>query len=84
MFNVFREVALRSLGGPSLVDGKILDDRGRIGGGKVLGAIRLLLRRDGRLARGRVHDCALLLDETEVVRESLSFPGPGCEGPPMA
>lgn len=57
-------------------------DRGRTGGGNVIEAKRLVLRRDGRLARGRVLDCALLLNETEVVRESLLFPAAGCEGAP--
>ena len=76
-----KEVALRSLGGLSLADSKVLDDRGRTGGGDVLATMRLVLRRDGRLVGGRVHDCALLLDETKDV-ESLLFPATGCEGPP--
>ena len=83
VFNgVHKEVALRSLSGPSLAESEMLDDRGRTGGGKVLGAMRLVLRRDGRLAGGRVHDCALLLDETEAIGGSLLFPAAGCEGLP--
>jgi len=67
----------------ALVDSAILDDRGGTGGVNVtaLAATRFVLRRDGRLAGGRVHDCALL-GETEAARESLSFLVMGCEGFP--
>lgn len=70
----------------ALVDSAILDDRGGGTGGvnvTALAAIRFVLRRDGRLAGGRVHDCALL-EETDAATESesLSFLVMGSEGFP--
>jgi len=72
---------LRSVDVLSLTDSAILDDRGRTGAENVLAEMRLVLRRDGRLAGGRGRDCALRA-ETAATGVSLSFPATGCEGSP--